>query len=155
MFEHEFVAETTIPADRDKVFAFFSDAGNLMRLTPPTLGFEILTPQPIPMREGALIDYKIRLHGLPMRWRTRIREWNPPFAFVDEQLKGPYRLWVHRHSFADAPGGGTAMRDVVRYALPIPPFGEVALPFVRAEIRGIFEFRRRAILEFFPPKPQH
>ena len=150
MFEHEFSAETIVPAAREEVFAFFSDAGNLMRLTPPSLGFEILTPRPIPMREGALIDYRIRLRGLPMRWRTRICEWNPAQGFVDEQLRGPYRLWVHRHTFADAPGGGTAMRDIVRYALPLPPFGEVALPFVRAEIRGIFEFRRQAILEIFP-----
>jgi ligand-binding SRPBCC domain-containing protein len=151
MFQHQFAADTFIPADRGEVFSFFSDAGNLMRLTPSSLGFEILTPGPIAMREGALIDYRIKLHRVPMRWRTRICKWDPPTGFVDEQLRGPYRLWVHSHFFADAPGG-TAMRDVVRYALPLPPFGEVALPFVRREIRGIFEFRRKAILEIFPKR---
>jgi ligand-binding SRPBCC domain-containing protein len=153
MFEHLFEAATTIPAERNAVFAFFSDAGNLMRLTPPSLGFEILTPAPIAMQDGTLIDYRIRLHGLPMRWKTRINRWRPPFEFEDEQLRGPYRKWIHRHSFADGPNGTTFMRDEVRYALPFPPFGELALPFVRAEIRGIFAFREKAIGEIFPAKP--
>jgi ligand-binding SRPBCC domain-containing protein len=149
MLEHEFATDTEIPAPREEVFSFFSDAANLMRITPPTLGFEILTPQPILMRAGALIDYRIRLRGVPMRWRTHICDWNPPYGFADEQLKGPYRLWLHRHSFRETPDGTTVMRDVVRYALPFPPLGEIALPFVRAEIRGIFEFRSRVILKEF------
>ncbi|HVE16862.1 MAG TPA: SRPBCC family protein [Chthoniobacterales bacterium] len=152
MFEHLFKARVVIPAPRDEVFAFFSDAGNLMRLTPPSLGFEILTPAPIPMRDGTLIDYRIRLRGFPMRWRTRINRWRPPFEFEDEQLSGPYRIWIHRHSFADGPDGTTLMDDEVRYALPLPPFGEIALPFVRAEIRGIFAFREKTIREIFPAK---
>lgn len=150
MSEHLLEAETNIPASRIEVFSFFSDASNLMRLTPPSLGFKILTPLPITMQEGALIDYKIFLRGLPMRWQTRICRWNPPFEFIDEQLRGPYRKWVHHHTFQEADSGGTLMRDRVRYALPFPPFGEIVLPIVRAELRGIFEFRRKAILETFP-----
>lgn len=152
MFEHLFQTETTIPAPRSEVFAFFSDATNLMRLTPASLDFHIITPTPIPMHDGALIDYTIRLHGVPMRWRTEIERWNPPYEFIDRQLKGPYRKWVHHHTFVDQGNGTTLMRDCVKYALPLPPFGEVALPFVRAEIRGIFAFREKVILEMFPRK---
>ena len=152
MSEHLFEAATTIPASRQTVFSFFSDASNLMRLTPPSLGFQILAPLPIRMEEGALIDYKILLRGLPMRWRTRICRWNPPFEFIDEQLKGPYRKWIHHHTFEEAKSGTTLMSDRVRFALPFPPFGDIALAFVRAEVRAIFEFRRKAILEVFPSR---
>ena len=150
MPEHILESETTISASPESVFAFFSEASNLMRLTPPSLGFQILTPAPILMEEGTLIDYKILLRGFPMRWRTRICRWNPPFEFIDEQLKGPYRIWIHHHTFEEADSGKTFMRDRVRYALPFPPFGEIAFPLVRAEVRGIFEFRRKAIREIFP-----
>ena len=101
------------------------------------------------MEEGALIDYRILLRGLPMRWRTRICRWNPPFEFIDEQLKGPYRRWIHHHTFEETDSKMTCMRDRVRYALPFAPFGDMALPFIRAELRGIFDFRRRVILEIF------
>jgi ligand-binding SRPBCC domain-containing protein len=148
-FEHAYETETVIPAPRAEVFPFFADASNLGRLTPGSLDFLILTPAPVTMGEGTLIDYRIRLHGVPMRWRTRITSWNPPSGFVDEQLRGPYRLWVHTHTFEDMGNGTTRMRDHVRYALPFPPFGQAALPWVRAEIGRIFEFRRRAILEIF------
>lgn len=120
-----------------------------MRLTPRSLGFEILTPSPIQMKEGTLIDYTIHLHGLPMRWCTRICRWNPPVEFIDEQLRGPYRKWVHHHTFEETDSRNTLMRDRVDYALPFPPFGDIALPLVRAQLRGIFEFRRKAILEIF------
>jgi ligand-binding SRPBCC domain-containing protein len=141
-----------IQAGRDEIFAFFSDAGNLPRLTPLSLGFEILTPSPIPMRDGASIDYRIRLYGVPMRWRTKINLWRPVSEFEDEQLRGPYRIWIHRHTFTDGLDGTTLMRDHVRYVLPFSPFGEIALPFVRAEIRDIFAFREKAIHDIFPPK---
>ena len=142
--------ETMIPAGREEVFAFFSDANNLMRITPPALHFRIVTPAPIVMREGALIDYVIRLRGVPMRWRTRINKWNPPFEFIDEQLKGPYRTWVHHHSFTETEDGRTLMRDAVSYSLPFGMLGWVALPFVRREIEGIFRYRAKVIGEVFP-----
>ena len=149
MSEHLLETETTIPASRQSVFGFFSDASNLERLTPPSLGFQILTPLPIRMEEGALIDYRILVRGLPIRWRTRVCRWNPPFEFIDEQFKGPYRKWIHHHTFEETDSKMTCMRDRVRYALPFAPFGDMALPFVRAELRGIFDFRRKAILEIF------
>lgn len=145
MFVQHFQTETTIPASPPEVFAFFSDAQNLARITPPSLHFQILTPLPLAMHEGALIDYRLRLHGLPMRWRTLISRWNPPFDFIDEQLKGPYRTWIHHHTFIELPNGYTLMKDSVRYALPFPPFGLVALPFVRREVAGIFAYRQKVI----------
>ncbi len=149
MFEQHFQAETTIPASPTEVFAFFSDAQNLARITPTTLDFHILTPSPIAMQEGTLIDYRLRLHGFPMRWRTLISRWNPPFEFIDEQLKGPYRTWIHHHTFTELPNGYTLMKDSVRYSLPFGPFGLVALPFVRREVAGIFAFREKVIQEIY------
>jgi ligand-binding SRPBCC domain-containing protein len=150
VLEHVLETETVVRRARPEVFAFFSDASNLMRITPPSLGFTILTPLPIRMQEGTLIDYTILLHRMPLRWRTRINRWNPPFEFIDEQLKGPYRKWVHHHSFDEVDSGTTRIRDRVIYALPLQPLGELALPLVRAQLRSIFEFRQRTILEIFP-----
>lgn len=150
MREHVFEMETNIPAAREEVFSFFSDAANLTRITPESLHFRIATPPPIEMKAGAVIDYVIRLRGVPMRWRTLISEWEPPFHFVDEQVKGPYRQWIHRHSFTETADGHTLMKDHVRYALPFPPFGLVALPFVRREVEQIFAHRRKVIGEVFP-----
>ncbi len=91
--------EQFVPLGLDEVFDFFADAGNLELLTPPWLHFEILAPSPVEMREGTLIDYKLRLHGVPIRWQSEITVWQPPFRFVDRQRRGPYRLWVHTHRF--------------------------------------------------------
>ena len=130
---------------REEVFAFFADARNLEAITPPWLHFGVRTPRPIEMGVGTQIAYRMRLHGLPVRWLTRIDRWEPGRLFVDRQLSGPYRLWHHTHTFADCPGG-TIMRDRVRYALPLGPLGEVArLGLVGADLRRIFDFRREAV----------
>ena len=148
MSEHILEWKTAIPAPREVVFAFFSDAANLERLTPPSLGFRILTRPPIAMAEGTLIDYAIRLHGIPMRWRTRICNWDPPAGFIDEQIKGPYRKWVHQHTFEETLSG-TIMADRVCYALLFAPLGEVAFPLVCSKLQKIFAFREKAILRIF------
>jgi ligand-binding SRPBCC domain-containing protein len=127
------------------VFPFFADARNLERITPPWLSLSVVTPEPIEMRAGTLIDYRLELHGIPLSWHTEIALWEPPWRFVDVQLSGPYRVWHHTHAFAPD-GDGTIMHDVVRYGLPLGPLGELArLMLVRRDLDGIFDFRRKEV----------
>ena len=145
MSVHILQRELWVPCPRDRVFEFFADAHNLERITPPWLNFHVVTPGKILMKDGALIDYKLRIRGLPARWRTRIEAWNPPFAFVDTQLKGPYSLWHHTHTFEER-DGGTLMRDKVEYQLPFGPLGDVVNALlVRRDVETIFKYRNRLI----------
>jgi ligand-binding SRPBCC domain-containing protein len=142
---HRLQREQVVEQPLEQVFDFFAAAGNLERLTPPWLHFEVLTTEPTDIREGTLIDYRLRFHGLPLRWRSRIERWEPGRAFVDRQVRGPYRLWHHRHEFEAVPEG-TLVRDIVHYALPFGPLGQLAhLLLVRRDLRRIFDFRREAI----------
>ena len=147
MKTHVLETEIWLPEKRDKVFAFFADAANLEAITPPWLNFRILTPRPIVMQAGTLIDYQLRLHGIPVRWRTRISAWSPPESFVDDQLFGPYRQWHHTHTFTEQ-DGGTLCKDRVLY---IVPGGElIHRLFVRRQVESIFAYRREALLRRFP-----
>ncbi len=147
-------AELELPLPIEEIFAFFSDARNLERITPPELRFKILNEEPIELREGCLIDYGLGLFGLRFKWRTLISSWNPPHSFVDEQLRGPYALWHHEHHM-EAGDGKTVIRDTVQYALPLYPLSELALPLVRKQLRRIFTFRQKAVIEAFGQDPDH
>jgi ligand-binding SRPBCC domain-containing protein len=141
--------ELWLPQPRAEVFSFFADAYNLETITPPWLNFEVLTPAPIVMRHGTLIDYRIRIHGVSVRWRTEIKIWQPPHQFVDEQLHGPYKLWQHTHTFEER-DGGTRCTDQVRYH----PRGGALMNwlFVRRDVENIFEYRRQRLLAVFAPQ---
>jgi Uncharacterized conserved protein len=141
MADHFLRTSLRLAVPRPRAFAFFGDVENLARITPPELAFRIRTPLPVMLGEGSLIDYTIGLYGIPMRWRTRIVRWRENEEFVDEQLSGPYALWVHRHSFRDDGAGGTIIDDEVRYRLPFGALGELAHPLVRRQLRRIFTYR--------------
>jgi ligand-binding SRPBCC domain-containing protein len=131
----------------EDVFAFFASPENLQHLTPPFLDFRILTPVPIEMREGALIEYRISVRGIPLRWQTRIESYEPMRSFVDVQLRGPYRLWRHTHTF-EATAEGTVVRDHVEYALPFGPLGQlVHALMVKRDLAQIFAYRRAVIAQ--------
>jgi hypothetical protein len=141
-----------VPRPLAEVFPFFADAGNLQRITPPEVGFRILTPLPIDMKPGAIIEYRIRLHGISLGWRTLIEEFEPGVRFVDSQLSGPYRLWRHTHRFV-ADGDATVVEDDVEYELPLGVLGRIAhAVVVEAQLRRIFDHRRRVIDEVFPSR---
>jgi ligand-binding SRPBCC domain-containing protein len=149
---HILMTSQHLPLDRQEVFAFFAEAGNLERITPPELQFHIITPPPITMRLGTLIEYRLRLFGIPFWWLTRICHWDPPHEFRDEQLRGPYRTWVHTHRFY-ATDQGTRMEDEVQYRLPLFPVGELAYPLVKRQLERIFAFRRQAITTLLRTHP--
>ena len=142
----EYQSELWLPLPPEALFPFFSDAGNLEQITPPWLHFRVLTPKPIEMKAGALIDYRLKVHGLPMKWRTRINCWDPPHRFEDEQLRGPYRKWVHEHTFEER-DGGTVVRDRVEYATPFDWLVHGIL--VRPDIERIFDYRTKALRKRF------
>src|SRR5262245_10988524 len=150
MKEREFSCELWLPLPPEELFPFFANAANLDVLTPPWLHFHIVTPQPIVMRPGTLIDYRLRVHGLPLRWRTRVSAWEPPRRFVDEQLRGPYRRWIHEHTF-DLRDGGTLIRDAVQYAVPFDAL--LHRWFVRPDIERIFQFRAAELRRRFGSAP--
>ena len=133
-------------APAERAFALYADAHNLEPMTPPWLHFQVTTPGEITMAPGALLDYRLRLHGFPIEWTTRIESWEPPHGFVDTQLKGPYALWHHTHEFEPDGESATVIRDRVRYAIPFGPIGELAnLLFVRRDLRRIFDYRAEAV----------
>ena len=135
-----------VPSSLERTFEFFADARNLERITPPLLKFRIVTPAPIEMGVGTLIDYRLRLRGVPLRWRSEITEWDPPHAFVDEQRRGPYRKWVHEHRFRED-GEGTRVEDRITYSVPGGSLIERRL--VRPDLNRIFDYRQRVIAELF------
>lgn len=150
--------EQVIPIPLERIFDFFADAGNLESITPPWLHFQIQTPRPIEMRQGTLIDYRIRWGPIPLKWRTEIREWRPPHRFVDVQLIGPYRLWHHLHEFERCTIEGkemTRMRDIVHYALPATGVSWLAHGLmVKPDLERIFDYRYARIEEIFGPSPK-
>lgn len=149
---HRLDRQQTVPAVLEHIFAFFESPENLALITPPSLGFRVITAGPIIMKQGRVIDYTIRLGGLPVRWRSLISIYEPPFCFVDEQLKGPYAYWRHTHRFESC-ARGTKMRDEVVYALPaaLPAMVESMLHalYVRPKLEHIFDYRARFYADYF------
>ena len=144
---HTFTTSMSLPLARDQVFAFFAEATNLQRITPPELGFTMVTPQPIDLGEGTRIAYRLHLFGIPFSWQSEIRHWHPPEEFVDIQLHGPYKHWVHTHRFREE-HGATIIEDHVEYALPYWPLGELAYPLVHLQLVRIFRYRHQAIRRY-------
>jgi ligand-binding SRPBCC domain-containing protein len=145
---HTLTTSMSLPVAREQVFAFFAEATNLARITPPELGFEIVTPQPIHLTEGTCIEYRLHLFGIPFTWQSEIQRWDPPEAFVDVQRRGPYKLWVHTHRFREEQGA-TIIEDEVQYALPYAPVGELVYPLVWLQLHRIFRYRQHAIQAHF------
>ena len=143
--------EIVVPKDRSEVFEFFADAGNLEAITPPWVNFHIVTERPINMKAGALIDYRLKLHHIPIRWRTEISAWEPPFRFVDRQLRGPYRTWEHLHTFEEVEGG-TAVADEVTYCVPGGKL--INRFFVEPDLRKIFTYRQQQLHKMLCGEPE-
>ena len=144
-----------LPLPRANVFAFFADAKNLERITPSFLAFRILTPIPLDMRAGTLIDYRVAVRGLPMKWRSKITTWEPPARFADVQVRGPYREWRHTHAFEER-DGGTLVVDTVQYAVrgPAPIARVINRLLVAPDLSRIFTFRHEALQDAFHARGQ-
>tara|TARA_Y100001960_G_C14435771_1_gene710053 strand:- start:122 stop:601 length:480 start_codon:yes stop_codon:yes gene_type:complete len=142
---HELHFRQVIPRPRDEVFPFFADILNLERITPPWLHFKILTPTPCELTAGTIIDYRLKLSGIPFHWQTCIDRFEPNTFFADTQRRGPYRHWYHEHHFSDVEGG-TLIEDRVQYQLPLGPLGSLAhILFVKRSLHKIFAFRKQTI----------
>ena len=149
MKTHHLRSQVWLPSPRDIVFKFFADPKNLERLTPDWLHFEILSAPQVELAQGTLLDYRLRLRGIPLRWQSAIEVWQPPFRFVDRQTKGPYRLWVHEHTFCEE-RKGTTVGDHVEYAAL---GGETIRRFLIApDLEKIFRYRQRVLQEIFRPE---
>lgn len=153
MQPHVLRYETKLYRPLEEVFEFFSNAENLNKVTPTDLSFSFLSPLPIKMHAGALIDYRIKLMGVPFYWRTLISDWEPPYRFVDQQIRGPYVLWHHEHTFEDK-GDHVLMVDTVHYLSP-GWFLESLIDkiFVRKQLEGVWAYRDKCFKELFGKKP--
>lgn len=144
---HVLHREQVLPHPPATVFPFFADASNLESITPPLLRFRVVSSSPGSISAGSELDYRLRIHGIPVRWRTRIDDWSPPHRFVDTQVRGPYALWHHTHCFQPDGAGGTLMTDTVRYAIGFGPLGRLAHRLVVArDVDEIFDYRAQAIV---------
>ena len=149
MEPHVLIRNIVIKKNIEQLFDFFSKAENLNSITPPLLGFKIITPLPVEMKKGTIIDYKIKLNGIPFSWRTEITKWDPPFLFEDTQIKGPYKLWIHEHRF-DEKEGMTIMTDTVRYLSPGGIFEFIPHNLmVKKKVEFIFDYREKVLNELF------
>lgn len=146
MKTHTLKTEIWLPEKRTTVFAFFADARNLETLTPGWLHFKILTPLPLAMKSGTLIDYRLRLYGIPLYWQSEISVWEPPDCFVDRQVRGPYRLWIHKHTFGEL-NGGTLVGDTVEYAAPGGILAQKL--FLARDLKRIFAYRHARLRQRF------
>ena len=147
--------EQWIPRPIEEAFAFFADAKNLETITPHWLNFAIRSPEPIVMRSGATIEYRLRWRRFPLLWVTQINEWEPPHHFGDTQIRGPYVLWHHTHEF-EPHASRTRMRDRVRYVLPLGVLGTLMHRLlVRRDLEAVFDYRARRVNEIFGPGAEH
>jgi ligand-binding SRPBCC domain-containing protein len=151
MRTYQLQAEIWLPRPREEIFAFFADPANLECLTPPWLHFEILTPKSMEMRVGAVLDYRLRLRGFPLRWRSEISVWEPPHRFTDRQIRGPYRQWVHEHAFSEHQGG-TWVGDRVIYA--VPGGSIVQKLWVGPDLDRVFGYRHQILTRRFNPQQE-
>jgi ligand-binding SRPBCC domain-containing protein len=145
---HTLITSMSLPLARDQVFALFAKASNLERITPPELGFTIVTPGPLHLSEGTCIEYRLHLFGILFSWQSEIQRWDPPEVFVDVQRRGPYKHWVHTHRFWED-DGATIIEDEVQYALPYASLSELVYPLVRLQLHRIFRYRQHAIQAVF------